>query len=281
MRLISDPLVPAPREVTVAALVESVAAVVCSLTISIHFSTLKYAAIGVCVAPLLLMRSQESGLLGKRWFASLVMKRADQTTQSKLIWFLIKIFMGSIVIRVLATARHPVRGFRSIPSNWYRIVLCSDIVTPLEFVPDCGPIRNVLIEHIDPNFPYIRDLTVFAIIFLGFFAVYIWAVIGILDYHDTRGEIATIRARTALIIMLSAFMLGLLFIYSFAILSVVSVVTSYIYRLSIKSTALIWLPLVYVVARTYDESISIKIFHQTAIQASRPRSRGARAGAGS
>jgi hypothetical protein len=143
MTPLSSDLPAGTNQPTIAAIIESIAAVAISLGLAIHFETIVHIAVGVCVAPLLLMRSAESEALGKRWFSRIkVGSRSDSA--GGIARTLIKLLSASIAIRVLATARYPVRGIRSLPNNWYRVVLCTDIVTPLEFVPGSGTIRHVL-----------------------------------------------------------------------------------------------------------------------------------------
>jgi|SRR6516164_1989483 len=115
---------------TIAAIVESIAAVAISFGLAIHFETMVHIAVGACVAPLLLMRSAESEALGKRWFGRIkVGSRNGRSagTAGETAITIIKLLSASIAIRVLATARYPVKGIRSPPNNWYRVALCTDI----------------------------------------------------------------------------------------------------------------------------------------------------------
>jgi hypothetical protein len=142
MTPLSSRLPAGTSQPTMAAIVESIAAVAISFGLAIHFETIVHIAVGACVAPLLLMRSAESEALGKRWFSRIKVGSSDSAGGTART--LIKFLSASIAIRVLATARYPVRGIRSLPNNWYRVILCTDVVTPLEFVPGSGTIRNVL-----------------------------------------------------------------------------------------------------------------------------------------
>src|SRR5215469_16489908 len=112
---------------TIASIIESIAAVAISLGLAIHFETIVHVVVGVCVAPLLLMRSAESEALGKRWFSRIedkVVEPPDSLTSNsarRTVTTIISLLSASIPIRVLATARYPVKGIRSLPNNWYRV----------------------------------------------------------------------------------------------------------------------------------------------------------------
>src|SRR5215469_13677276 len=98
---------------TIASIIESIAAVAISFGLAIHFETMVHIAVGACVAPLLLMRSAESEALGKRWFGRIkVGSRNGRSAETAIT--IIKLLSASIAIRLLATARYPVKGIRSL-----------------------------------------------------------------------------------------------------------------------------------------------------------------------
>jgi hypothetical protein len=141
----------AKREPTVFAIAESLLAIAFSLAVAIYFQTLNHVAIGACVAPLLLMRSNESQALGRRWFFRLRPKKPikdDEGNPFVLGWTFLRILVASILVKTSATMRHPIKGFRAIPDNWARVVLCMDFAAPVELVPGAGPVRRTLAKTV-------------------------------------------------------------------------------------------------------------------------------------
>jgi hypothetical protein len=152
---------------------------------------------------------------------------------------------------VIATLSHPIKGVQAIPNNWFAVVLCTDVYTPIELVPGVGPVQDTLQSCIfedDPvrsSFPTLLVGTVFA----GILTILTYALDNLLSppwpfYYVWHGVAAFFEF--VLLIGTLTFALGFAF-YAVA----------YCYRLSLKSTALIWLPLVYVVRKSYDQTLSL------------------------
>lgn len=246
MRVLSTPQSIAQREPTIFALGESLAAIAISLGIAIHFETLAHIAIGACLAPFLLMRSPASIELGRRWFTRVALKKPGVDDPFRMIWNFLKILVASVLIKILATIRHPLKGFRAIPTNWAQVVLCTDINTPVELVPGCGPVRETLRKCAYEEEMSNWGLLLFGAIFAGLLvaAMHVW----VRHWFSSviwRGLVWFLEA--VFIFSALAFALGL-----------GCYLVGYLYRLSLKSTALIWLPLLYVVRTTFDETLTLR-----------------------
>lgn len=172
-------------EFSILAAVESVCAVSLALWLAWYFQTYTHLVVAVLVAPLLLLRTEESTELGLRWFGMFqhwFINDIRKETLSKLLWlgialaiigipilseyifrtiessvFIKALLIGvwlfmsvlfyvggiivimSLVIKFFATVinifTHSKNTFLSIPYNWYRIVCTVDILHPPEILP--------------------------------------------------------------------------------------------------------------------------------------------------
>lgn len=245
MRILSNTQSVAARQLTLVALVESIAAVSVSLWLAIKFGTLAHVATGACLAPLLLMRSRESVERGQRWFARIAPTAPTDDDPTKHAWVFLRILAYSFVVRVLATARHPIKGIRAIPENWTRVVLCTDIRTPLELVPGCGTVAETLRESAFDKDSSSWGFLLFSTAICGLIAAAIdtWA----------RDWTANVPWHVFTWILEAIFLISTLL---FGI-GLMCYVIAYVYRFSLKSTAVIWLPIIYVVRAGYDESLPL------------------------
>lgn len=187
--------------------------------------------IGAVVAPFLLLRSPESSELGRRWFRKVDFVLIDQNWISKqysrareregvirviavscaIIMALVIGLMGALVIRILATLLNIPAGIRSLSENWWRTLFATDIFTKPEIVPGHATESSL--------YNYMSDLPS---VFRDFLSTYKEkrSIVGFVEFIN------------------SCF--GLIFVFG------ISLVPSYVYRLSIKSTAWVHWPLAYV-----------------------------------
>lgn len=233
---------------TYAALAETAVATAASLAIAIYFDTLMHVAVGIILAPLLLLRSPESEKLGKLWYSGFFRGLKHPPIPPDLV--LSQMVFRGIGIRILATARYPIRGIRYIPQNWWRIVFCTDLTSPLELVPECGTIRDNHLalypgnDRIDPIPPLYGMI-------IAFFA-YVALLYGI--YRASflfNGLIWQVFC-----IILS---LPILYVAFASAWYMAAYVIAVMYSFSIKATAVVWLPLIYTVHITYDETRPLKM----------------------
>ncbi len=152
-------------EITVFAIIETVLAVALLVTLSVWFETAHWLG-GTCLlAPLVLMRTDESvrrvGIM-RNWFRERRrwLKVAIATALLVIlplafsiagwwlvfyliplmgVWFALAIYPTLFVIRFTATAisvvLHPLRSIAEIPNNWRRGVLATDSFLEPEFIP--------------------------------------------------------------------------------------------------------------------------------------------------
>ena len=193
-------------EVSVLAIVETLLAVALLVTLSLWLNTIQWLAGAVCIAPLLLLRTEDSTRRGLvwwnvlqkvHWFVHLV-AICGFLSIAPVIWLygwwsiLILIFFGGTVVAfvlfpafllirigatTLSVVRHPIQSCATIPGNWRRIVLATDTATAPEYIPgdDAGPMNIINKWHNENAFEKWLSATAF----LGFYpitAAYRWSV---------------------------------------------------------------------------------------------------------
>jgi hypothetical protein len=130
MRILSTEQSVAKNEPTIMAIAETLLAVAISVGIAIQYQTLVHVALSACIAPLLLMRSPDSVALGVRWFNRIKPKKpANKNNLLSVGWQYLRILVSSVAIKIAATVGHPIKGIQNIPTNWLRVVFCTDLRT--------------------------------------------------------------------------------------------------------------------------------------------------------
>jgi hypothetical protein len=242
MRIWSTEQSVAKNEPTIMALAETLLAVAISVGIAIRYQTLTHVALGACIAPFLLMRSPESVALGVRWFNYVKPKQLSESANPFFVgWAYLRILVSSVVVKIAATVRHPVKGVQSIPANWVRVVLCTDLRTPVELVPGVGPAQKTLSE-----ITTYRRGSSFSFLLLATIV--------------TAGLVVATRYLSRSDSWFASWLEGLITpVATIFALGLACYVVAYLYRLSLKSTALVWLPLVYVVRATFDNTVKLSV----------------------
>lgn len=158
-------------EITLLAIVETVLAVALLITLSLWLDTARWLAGACLLAPLLLLRTEESMLRGLRWNVWLFkteQRRSVTIIGSSLlvlgvaVWiahewailllvpftgvllaftFALIFFVTRFTATLVAVVQHPLRSLAALPSNWRRLVLATDSGLDPEFMPDAdiGP----------------------------------------------------------------------------------------------------------------------------------------------
>ena len=247
MRWVSTPESVRNGEVSALACLETLVAMGIAVWVIWRFDTLVPLAISVMVAPLLLLRTQESMELCARliekmffffdwlldWFPDDKRSRKFGTITAGLILAIFILFLVAFVAlmpfaiamwtaaaRALSTFRvflqKPLATFRSIPRNWRRVVLCLDSALLPELVPGTETGEVALPEH--------KDLVKFR-------AKEIKRIFSTLRPAENPSLIA--RLIMLPFVLLAAFMIA------------VACFPSLAYRLSLKTTSLIYLPIVF------------------------------------
>ncbi len=215
MRFISNVESVRRGEPTVLAITETLVAMGLTLWIAVHFGTVKHIVVSACIAPFLLLRTDESAVFGVRIFDKI--GRWLRERPRWLVWIVfIPLLLSFAPIRVFATVvtvlRSPAAVIRAIPWNWRRIAVATDFCRSPQFLPT--PDDATLLGGMDMGDGY--DL-----------------YRGYREKLDRAGEGAT-WAIAAVIwwLMLSVVLL-------------LAGLPAILYRWSLKSTAIIWFPLLW------------------------------------
>jgi hypothetical protein len=231
MRWVSNSESVRRGEPSVLAIAETLIAMGLSLWIAVHYGTVRHVAIGSCIAPFLLLRTDDSAGLGLRVYFKL---RSLWIRRRRLrSWFWVSVLaipwacmqgLMFIAIRFLATvmaiARKPASVVHAIPRNWRRLTVATDFCVSPQILPlPDDPARSP------------RELRFFD---LGF-GLYVW----ITEWRPLN-LVRQTHAQGA------RFWITLIFAGSFKwLLLLLAGFLAILYRLSLKSTAIIWFPLLW------------------------------------
>jgi hypothetical protein len=227
------------------AVTETVIAIILALGIAMWSRSLIGIALGACIAPLMLLRSRASVATSIRWFQKGLPKPMVRDDPLLLGLRYLWILVWSVVVRVAATLRHPLMGIRSMPENWKRVVLCTSVFAEVELVPEMEPVaktlRRVTYDEESSKWWFLLGMIVICSI--------VAAAAHWLRHLDDSIWLAAITwfYEGVSLLMLLVFLLGL---GCFAI--------AFGYRIGLKSTAFLWLPFLYAVSVTLDESLSLQ-----------------------
>src|SRR5262249_45776657 len=103
-----------------------------------------------CIAPLLLLRTDHSQELALKWFLESQAHAEKFRESPETFWIVLgTALIGRPLSIIVMAIRHPLSSLRAIPQNWSRIVFATDIQTPLELVPTTGSLPVELQEVVD------------------------------------------------------------------------------------------------------------------------------------
>ena len=260
MRFYSTPQSAEDGEITVLAIIETIVAVFLSVWVAVHYQTITHILVGGCLAPLFLLRTPNSIALG--WIYLLISGRHFHLIQpclqplgyiSGLIqrlpyllmvipailllvaaFLLLSLFLGLIsvsflLMRALATivsvfTQSPAITLRAIPYNWRQLTWATDFFHPPEVMPGIETIEDDAPEYL----LLLRSYS-FTKMWTPFYAA--------LDNSTRAHWIAT----RILVASLAIFICFLWFLPAF------------LFRLSVKSTSLVYWPLIYVVNKPFSD----------------------------
>lgn len=209
MRLHSTPASAYDGEITLLAIGECIAAVCLYTAIGVYLHTLIFYYIAIALAPLTLLRTEQSSSFAMAdWYTvKLFLNGQKSLWKTILIW----LFSGP-VLRVIATINgffdQPIIAIRSMPGNWVRQALCTDICHP----PEIFQFENIWADSFKnmlPTFPeFLRNTR----------------KVKLLVAEHGRSP---------------------LWYYAFTLLMFFPYMPSIIYRISFKATSIVYLPLVW------------------------------------
>jgi hypothetical protein len=247
------------------------AAMAVSIGLAIYMQSMLHIAIGACVAPLLLLRTDESVAMGKQLFETLRPKPRETsdsdvvTTKGtkkyineliRLVYLIPLSFYVRVYSTVFCSIKNPIGSIMSIRRNWIQSVFCTDIGHhPLELVPGTGKLSRVTWETykkllIDKTVNYGRsNITRFFVGFLPF------SYLVLLTCYILRISGVVFAGLSMLIVLLPLFNIALILCGLFAaeISVFLCVLIAFSYRFNLKSTAFLWLPLLFIPSK--DDSI--------------------------
>lgn len=161
MRWFSNHESAARGEVSILAIIETLLATSISIGIAFYYDTTLYILISACIAPFLLLRTDDSTELGLKWFGwwfdklESVLAYFDAKIDTSgnlaeslfypilvLVYFLLIFFplvaLASVIIKFAATLLsflcNPIASISFIPRNWLRVTLSTDLATPPELI---------------------------------------------------------------------------------------------------------------------------------------------------
>ena len=220
---VSTPESAARGIVTVLAVAETLAAMAIYVWIAVRWGT-AHLVVAALVTPLLLLRTEHTIRLGLRWaFRSQlavdwVWKRLPGLIAWPLIFFVVVpawLLTCRTVAAIVSFLQHPVLSLRAIPDNWFRQTMCLDFAHPVEAMP------GMLLAIPNATDPDEKD-------FLEFLTMKgLWENLR----EQTRRNTVNLLTIGPLSIVVGALVL----------------LPAIAYRLSIKGTALVWSPTVWVV----------------------------------
>ena len=211
MRLHSNIESSEAGEVTILAILECIIAVFIYASIGIYFKTYAFYYVAIALAPLSLLRTDRSSFMA--WSFGYTTRLF--LTGRGIIWRFILLWVFVIpVIRFVTImqdlSKHPIEVIKSMPSNWRRQALCTDIFFP----PEMFPQEN---KYVNTN-PFGMHLPTFNNLVKSFFKF-------------TKGTPGSFSGR------IISFLLFSIFLFPYLL--------SYIYRITFKSTSIVYLPFVW------------------------------------
>ncbi len=213
MRFWSTPQSAQAGEVTVLAILETVAATAVSVWLVVHRGTLKHVVIGACLAPFLLMRTEEATEIAFKWTERFILwiniEETSPGWRSVCLAILLPLMRPASII--LTVIRHPLRSLRSIPYNWNLVILATDFHHPPEILAGVETRNFVLADLRFKN--YIRDV--------------------IPELIEDQ-------------ISLSGYILTVVKFIVFAVLCTIWFLPALTYRYSLKATAIAYLPIIWI-----------------------------------
>jgi hypothetical protein len=246
MRWFSTPASAEAREISALAICETVLASSASLWIVVRFETTAHILAGMAIAPFLLLRTPQSTLVGIRTLTSImdaILSFGDRCISGHikgLFGFFGKAVQGVTVMpiafispslaRVWATLvtaiRAPANTIASIPSNWQRYCLSMDTMHPPEMVPGMELVRPTSVAYLHVS-----------------------------EFLTNSGKLYFTRGDRTLLVFVAQLPLALLAV---ALCLAAFWLPAILYRWSLKSTTLVYLPLLWIIHQAKRPDASLR-----------------------
>lgn len=161
---------------------------------------------------------------------------------------------GAVVIRLVATLLHPIAGVRAMTTNWRYAVLCMDLRTPPELVPNTG--------GLGVQATMIAALLALHLILPSFVAAVV-AVFWLLHHLFTAVPISFVGqlfVGAVVGLVLGTCVLGLYYLLGRTLAPTIVGWAALLFRFSVKSTAVVWSPLLLVGPAAAERRLPIDIY---------------------
>jgi len=215
VHLFSTPASVRRREISLLAIVETIGAMSFSVWLAWWLDSIQHIALAVALAPFLLLRTPKSTLYTLRLvakYASLQQKNRQHFTT--FIPFFVNLAIIKICAALMIFFRNPLKSMRAVPGNFYKNIAVIDMKFPPQIFPGMEDLGRRV------SFPNIYEMW------------QTYAARARVTFSDNN--LTTVRKHfTVTWNLLDS-------LYPMIVMSVV-------YRWTLKGTALIWLPLLWIV----------------------------------
>lgn len=256
MKLHSHGQILPDNEISVLAVTETIVVCAFSIWYAITFDQYKYLAVGTILAPFFLLRTPTSTLNGmaicdvaliyasRTFFKPLLRLRVTTKNLSNKFFFVVAaaLFMipyfllvaivalvSKIIATTFSTILEPTQAIRAIPENWARVCLRTDTLTVPEYVPG---VESELVE---------RYAQVKAYRFSDFLRATLGSIL--LRSRPRKIQRNVWNITKYLLVMALQLLLAAVFIFG----SVAAYLPALIFRFSLKSSCVIYVPLLWLV----------------------------------
>ena len=198
------------NEITALAIIECILSVLIYFFISVYFHTYEFYYLAILLAPLSMLRTRRSDfqLWGSGYTISLFLTGKRILFKFILLWIVLAPILR-ITKLIRDTTRHPIEAIKSMPENWLRQALYTDIYFPPEVLPN----EN---KYAKQN-PLARRMPTFSEVLRNF--------------KNNRPDNKGIKY--------------IAFHYAIILIFLLPYVPSVIYRITFKSTSIVYMPLVW------------------------------------
>ncbi len=252
MRLYATPESVEREEISLLAIAETILAMSISVGIALYYGTVTHILISAAIAPFLLLRSKESTEIGLDIAESSInsiiklydmMKKLVGHGESDVLNLIISLIIIPIICPLclcyakttaicISFASNPSLCIRMIPKNLKKYSCAVDLFIAPELVPDQH--RSVIFSK------------------FGIVSIYDFIYVSIIKKHDRTKEGEAIGT-VILVIFACAIFLPL-------------IIPAILYRISLKSTALLWCPLILVLSPLANDPRSFKLAFTDVVQ---------------
>ncbi len=253
-------------DISILSILETIAVCGGALVIATYLESYICILISSCLAPFMLFGSDLSNEKGVRLYDKLSDKMSKQYSFVKngfvlgvfsaLIFYPIYL-LGSLIIRLLSVLSHPISGIKTFPRNWVEIVFRTDMFVKPEIVSGTGVFVPVYKDGV-VGFSGAKSFFVFLI--AAFFLLLFSIGISKLMVYFTSNSVSLLIELFSAIVLSVIYVVSIfvsIALFSLCFGAIMCAVGSIAYRVSVKSSAIVWLPLIFGY-KNYNEKFVIE-----------------------